>query len=145
MEYDDTASTQFQFFSALTANKQTFASLLSYTLQYHISKVSQSEPQMMSSNAAMDDLESALQSLEVKMEGESSASEMLVRHIGCTCLLLSVSYCQDWREGTSPPILTAVAEIDSTWYFALNPHPQVNVSLFFYGWSYVIIKWGFFL
>eukprot|EP00064_Thunnus_orientalis_P015108 superscaffoldBa00002742_g15157 len=47
-------------------------------LQYHISKVSQSEPQMMSSNAAMDDLESALQSLEVKMEGESStASEML--------------------------------------------------------------------
>uniref|UniRef100_A0A671X270 FERM domain containing kindlin 3b n=1 Tax=Sparus aurata TaxID=8175 RepID=A0A671X270_SPAAU len=52
-------------------------------LQYHISKVSQSEPQMMSSNAAMDDLESALQSLEVKMEGESSsASEMLVRYKG---------------------------------------------------------------
>uniref|UniRef100_A0A665XE23 PH domain-containing protein n=1 Tax=Echeneis naucrates TaxID=173247 RepID=A0A665XE23_ECHNA len=48
-------------------------------LQYHISKVSQSEPQMLSSSAAMDDLESALQSLEVKMEGESSsASEMLV-------------------------------------------------------------------
>uniref|UniRef100_A0A8C9ZMK0 FERM domain containing kindlin 3b n=1 Tax=Sander lucioperca TaxID=283035 RepID=A0A8C9ZMK0_SANLU len=40
-------------------------------LQYHISKVSQSEPQMLSSSAAMDDLESALQSLEVKMEGES--------------------------------------------------------------------------
>uniref|UniRef100_A0A8C4E7V7 FERM domain containing kindlin 3 n=1 Tax=Dicentrarchus labrax TaxID=13489 RepID=A0A8C4E7V7_DICLA len=49
-------------------------------LQYHISKVSQSEPQMLSSSAAMDDLESALQSLEVKMEGETStASEMLVR------------------------------------------------------------------
>lgn len=47
-------------------------------LQYHISKVSQSEPQMMTSSAAMDDLESALQCLEVKMEGESSsASEML--------------------------------------------------------------------
>ncbi|XP_037636677.1 fermitin family homolog 3b [Sebastes umbrosus] len=47
-------------------------------LQYHISKVSQSEPQMVSSNAAMDDLESALQSLEVKLEGDgSSASEML--------------------------------------------------------------------
>ncbi|KAM6953081.1 fermitin family homolog 3b [Lycodopsis pacificus] len=47
-------------------------------LQYHISKVTQSEPQMLSSSAAMDDLESALQSLEVKMEGESSsASEML--------------------------------------------------------------------
>ncbi|KAL7395084.1 hypothetical protein ABVT39_009861 [Epinephelus coioides] len=47
-------------------------------LQYHISKVSQSEPQMLTASAAMDDLESALQSLEVKMEGEgSSASEML--------------------------------------------------------------------
>ncbi|CAG5990244.1 unnamed protein product [Menidia menidia] len=45
---------------------------------YHISKVSESEPQMVSSSAAMDDLESALQSLEVKMEGESSsASELL--------------------------------------------------------------------
>uniref|UniRef100_A0A4W6F217 FERM domain containing kindlin 3b n=1 Tax=Lates calcarifer TaxID=8187 RepID=A0A4W6F217_LATCA len=51
-------------------------------LQYHISKVSQSEPQLLSSSAAMDDLESALQSLEVKMEGESSsASEMLRCHI----------------------------------------------------------------
>uniref|UniRef100_A0AAQ6A5T0 PH domain-containing protein n=1 Tax=Amphiprion ocellaris TaxID=80972 RepID=A0AAQ6A5T0_AMPOC len=40
-------------------------------LQYHISKVAQSEPQMLSTNAAMDDLESALMSLEVKMEGEN--------------------------------------------------------------------------
>ncbi|XP_071400839.1 fermitin family homolog 3-like isoform X3 [Centroberyx affinis] len=47
-------------------------------LQYHISKVSQSEPQTLSSSAAMEDLESALLSLEVKMEGDSSsASEML--------------------------------------------------------------------
>ncbi|KAM9376395.1 fermitin family homolog 3b [Pholidichthys leucotaenia] len=47
-------------------------------LQYHISKVSESEPQMLTSSAAMDDLESALQSLEVKMEGDgSSASELL--------------------------------------------------------------------
>ncbi|KAM3866784.1 fermitin family homolog 3b [Diretmus argenteus] len=47
-------------------------------LQYHINKVSQSEPQTMSSMAAMDDLDSALQSLEVKMEGDgSSATEML--------------------------------------------------------------------
>ncbi|XP_057707220.1 fermitin family homolog 3b [Corythoichthys intestinalis] len=47
-------------------------------LQYHISKVSQSEPEMAKSAAAMDDLELALQSLEVKMEGESSsAAEML--------------------------------------------------------------------
>lgn len=79
------------------------SSLTLKLLQYHISKVSQSEPQMLSSSAAMDDLESALQSLEVKMEGESSsASEMLVRHIGCISLLLSVSYCQDYGEGTSP-------------------------------------------
>ncbi|KAL3973154.1 condensin-2 complex subunit H2 [Sarotherodon galilaeus] len=47
-------------------------------LQYHISKVAQSEPQIMSNNPAMDDLDSALQSLEVKMEGEgSSASDLL--------------------------------------------------------------------
>uniref|UniRef100_A0A673AWL0 PH domain-containing protein n=1 Tax=Sphaeramia orbicularis TaxID=375764 RepID=A0A673AWL0_9TELE len=43
-------------------------------LQYHISKVSQSEPQLMSTSAAMDDLDSALQSLEVKLEGESSSA-----------------------------------------------------------------------
>uniref|UniRef100_A0A673AZM0 PH domain-containing protein n=1 Tax=Sphaeramia orbicularis TaxID=375764 RepID=A0A673AZM0_9TELE len=42
-------------------------------LQYHISKVSQSEPQLMSTSAAMDDLDSALQSLEVKLEGEKLA------------------------------------------------------------------------
>uniref|UniRef100_A0A672FNT4 Fermitin family member 3b n=1 Tax=Salarias fasciatus TaxID=181472 RepID=A0A672FNT4_SALFA len=49
-------------------------------LQYHINKAAQSEPQVLSTSTAMDDLESALQSLEVKMEGEgSSASELLVR------------------------------------------------------------------
>ncbi|XP_018592529.1 fermitin family homolog 3-like [Scleropages formosus] len=46
-------------------------------LQYHINKVSQSEPQAMMSCPAMDDLDSALQSLEVKMEGESSSMDML--------------------------------------------------------------------
>ncbi|XP_072293765.1 fermitin family homolog 3b [Eucyclogobius newberryi] len=47
-------------------------------LQYHINKVTQSEPQLLATTAAMDDLESALQSLEVNLEGESSsASEML--------------------------------------------------------------------
>ncbi|XP_061900198.1 fermitin family homolog 3b [Entelurus aequoreus] len=52
--------------------------MLFAALQYHISKVSQSEPQTTASSAAMDDLDLALQSLEVKMEGEgSSASEML--------------------------------------------------------------------
>lgn len=52
---------------------------------------------MMSSSAAMDDLESALQSLEVKLEGESSStSELLVRHVGCAGLFFPiVSYCQD--------------------------------------------------
>uniref|UniRef100_A0A1A7ZAS1 Fermitin family member 3b n=1 Tax=Nothobranchius furzeri TaxID=105023 RepID=A0A1A7ZAS1_NOTFU len=47
-------------------------------LQYHISKVSQSEPQALSTNTAMDDLESALLSLEVKMEGESSSATELL-------------------------------------------------------------------
>uniref|UniRef100_A0A3Q3LE48 FERM domain containing kindlin 3b n=1 Tax=Labrus bergylta TaxID=56723 RepID=A0A3Q3LE48_9LABR len=66
-------------------------------LQYHISKVSQSEPQMLSSSAAMDDLESALQSLEVKLDGESSsASEMLP----CDCFrpkrLTLKGYKQYW-------------------------------------------------
>lgn len=61
-------------------------------LQYHISKVSLSETQTMNSASAMDDLESALQSLEVKMEGESSsASEMLVRHD--ECIMLSFIQC----------------------------------------------------
>uniref|UniRef100_A0A3Q3EVD7 FERM domain containing kindlin 3b n=1 Tax=Kryptolebias marmoratus TaxID=37003 RepID=A0A3Q3EVD7_KRYMA len=53
-------------------------------LQYHISKVSQSEPQNLSSNAAMDDLDSALQCLEVKMEGESSsATDLLINVVVC--------------------------------------------------------------
>ncbi|XP_032410781.1 fermitin family homolog 3b [Xiphophorus hellerii] len=50
-------------------------------LQYHINKVALSEPQMMSSNAALDDLESALQSLEVKMEGESSSASDLLENM----------------------------------------------------------------
>lgn len=41
----------------------------------------------------MDDLETALQSLEVKMEGESSsAAEMLVRHTGCAGFLQIVRF-----------------------------------------------------
>ncbi|KAJ8282838.1 hypothetical protein COCON_G00053570 [Conger conger] len=46
-------------------------------LQYHISKATQSEPQAVKSSPAMDDLDSALQCLEVKMEGESSSLDML--------------------------------------------------------------------
>uniref|UniRef100_A0A8C1UQZ0 Fermitin family member 3a n=1 Tax=Cyprinus carpio TaxID=7962 RepID=A0A8C1UQZ0_CYPCA len=45
-------------------------------LQYHIGKVSLTE-QFVASCPAMDDLDSALQCLEVKMEGESSADDML--------------------------------------------------------------------
>uniref|UniRef100_A0A3Q3CRC0 FERM domain containing kindlin 3b n=1 Tax=Haplochromis burtoni TaxID=8153 RepID=A0A3Q3CRC0_HAPBU len=50
-------------------------------LQYHISKVAQSEPQIMSNNPAMDDLDSALQSLEVKMEGEGSSASDLPKRL----------------------------------------------------------------
>ncbi|XP_046900900.1 fermitin family homolog 3b [Hypomesus transpacificus] len=46
-------------------------------LQYHINKLSLSEPQGQTSSPAMDDLDSALQCLEVKMDGDSSASDML--------------------------------------------------------------------
>uniref|UniRef100_A0A8C1MKM8 Fermitin family member 3a n=1 Tax=Cyprinus carpio TaxID=7962 RepID=A0A8C1MKM8_CYPCA len=46
-------------------------------LQYHIGKVSLTE-QSVASCPAMEDLDSALQCLEVKMEGESSADDMLV-------------------------------------------------------------------
>ncbi|KTF76512.1 hypothetical protein cypCar_00047137, partial [Cyprinus carpio] len=45
-------------------------------LQYHIGKVSLTE-QSVASCPAMEDLDSALQCLEVKMEGESSADDML--------------------------------------------------------------------
>uniref|UniRef100_A0A672NK30 FERM domain containing kindlin 3 n=1 Tax=Sinocyclocheilus grahami TaxID=75366 RepID=A0A672NK30_SINGR len=45
-------------------------------LQYHIGKVSLME-QFVTSCPAMEDLDSALQCLEVKMEGESSADDML--------------------------------------------------------------------
>uniref|UniRef100_A0A3Q2CIB6 FERM domain containing kindlin 3b n=2 Tax=Cyprinodon variegatus TaxID=28743 RepID=A0A3Q2CIB6_CYPVA len=50
-------------------------------LQYHINKVSLSEPRMLTSNTALDDLESALQSLEVKMEGESSSASDLLENM----------------------------------------------------------------
>ncbi|XP_067104354.1 fermitin family homolog 3b [Osmerus mordax] len=46
-------------------------------LQYHINKLSLSEPQGQTSSPAMDDLDSALQCLEVKMDGDSSANDML--------------------------------------------------------------------
>uniref|UniRef100_A0A8C2CXU7 Fermitin family member 3a n=1 Tax=Cyprinus carpio TaxID=7962 RepID=A0A8C2CXU7_CYPCA len=46
-------------------------------LQYHIGKVSLTE-QSVASCPAMEDLDLALQCLEVKMEGESSADDMLV-------------------------------------------------------------------
>uniref|UniRef100_A0A8C5E0B7 PH domain-containing protein n=1 Tax=Gouania willdenowi TaxID=441366 RepID=A0A8C5E0B7_GOUWI len=87
-------------------------------LQYHIGKVSQSEPERMSTNAAMENLESALQSLEVKMEGgSSSASDMLVRHTKPKKLTLkgykqywfkfqdtSISYFKSKEESVGEPI-----------------------------------------
>uniref|UniRef100_A0A8B9LRU7 FERM domain containing kindlin 3 n=1 Tax=Astyanax mexicanus TaxID=7994 RepID=A0A8B9LRU7_ASTMX len=50
--------------------------MLFAALQYHIGKVSTTE-QLVASCPAMDDLDSALQCLEVKMEAETSAEEML--------------------------------------------------------------------
>lgn len=50
--------------------------MLFAALQYHIGKASLTE-QLVESCPAMDDLDSALQCLEVKMEAESSAEEML--------------------------------------------------------------------
>uniref|UniRef100_A0A4W5RJU8 FERM domain containing kindlin 3b n=1 Tax=Hucho hucho TaxID=62062 RepID=A0A4W5RJU8_9TELE len=52
--------------------------LLFGALQYHINKLSLSEPQTMTSSPAMDDLDSALQCLEVKLDGaDSSPQDML--------------------------------------------------------------------
>ncbi|XP_055744375.1 fermitin family homolog 3-like [Salvelinus fontinalis] len=52
--------------------------LLFGAIQYHINKLSLSEPQTMTSSPAMDDLDSALQGLEVKLDGaESSPQDML--------------------------------------------------------------------
>ncbi|XP_056137486.1 fermitin family homolog 3b isoform X2 [Lampris incognitus] len=50
-------------------------------LQYHISKLALTEPQTLSTNAAMEDLESALQSLEVKMDGNSSTTTDILENI----------------------------------------------------------------
>uniref|UniRef100_A0A4W5Q476 FERM domain containing kindlin 3b n=1 Tax=Hucho hucho TaxID=62062 RepID=A0A4W5Q476_9TELE len=46
--------------------------LLFGAIQYHINKLSLSEPQTMTSSPAMDDLDSALQCLEVKLDGADS-------------------------------------------------------------------------
>ncbi|KAJ7996627.1 hypothetical protein DPEC_G00239010 [Dallia pectoralis] len=52
--------------------------MLFAALQYHIGKVSLSEPQPMRSCPAMDDLDSALQCLEVKMESEKTRVEEML-------------------------------------------------------------------
>lgn len=56
----------------------TSPSLSHSLMQYHIGKLSLSQD-MVSSCQGMDDLESALKSLEVKMVGDSNSTEMLVR------------------------------------------------------------------
>uniref|UniRef100_A0A672NQA1 FERM domain containing kindlin 3 n=1 Tax=Sinocyclocheilus grahami TaxID=75366 RepID=A0A672NQA1_SINGR len=63
-------------------------------LQYHIGKVSLME-QFVTSCPAMEDLDSALQCLEVKMEGESSADDMLVSSMTPKRLTLK-GYKQYW-------------------------------------------------
>uniref|UniRef100_A0A4W5QD72 FERM domain containing kindlin 3b n=1 Tax=Hucho hucho TaxID=62062 RepID=A0A4W5QD72_9TELE len=51
--------------------------LLFGAIQYHINKLSLSEPQTMTSSPAMDDLDSALQCLEVKLDGGESQLHFL--------------------------------------------------------------------
>ncbi|XP_069036338.1 fermitin family homolog 3b [Lepisosteus oculatus] len=51
--------------------------MLFAALQYHVNKLSQTEPSLGATSPAMDDLDSALQSLEVKMEGETTSIDML--------------------------------------------------------------------
>uniref|UniRef100_A0A674AY57 FERM domain containing kindlin 3 n=1 Tax=Salmo trutta TaxID=8032 RepID=A0A674AY57_SALTR len=50
--------------------------MLFAALQYHIGKLSLSEPQLMTSCPSMDDLDSALQCLEVKTDAEESTPEL---------------------------------------------------------------------
>lgn len=52
---------------------------LNFSFQYHIGKLSLTQDAV-SFTQGMDDLESALKSLEVKMVGESNSSDMLVRY-----------------------------------------------------------------
>uniref|UniRef100_A0A4W5RJS1 FERM domain containing kindlin 3b n=1 Tax=Hucho hucho TaxID=62062 RepID=A0A4W5RJS1_9TELE len=51
--------------------------LLFGALQYHINKLSLSEPQTMTSSPAMDDLDSALQCLEVKLDGADTCEAVI--------------------------------------------------------------------
>uniref|UniRef100_A0A8C1U042 Fermitin family member 3b n=1 Tax=Cyprinus carpio TaxID=7962 RepID=A0A8C1U042_CYPCA len=57
-------------------NTKAFTSLSHSLIQYHIGKLSLSQD-MVSSCQGMDDLESALKSLEVKMVGDSNSTDML--------------------------------------------------------------------
>uniref|UniRef100_A0A8K9XIE4 FERM domain containing kindlin 3b n=1 Tax=Oncorhynchus mykiss TaxID=8022 RepID=A0A8K9XIE4_ONCMY len=51
--------------------------LLFGAIQYHINKLSLSEPQTMTSSPAMDDLDSALQCLEVKLDGANTCKAVI--------------------------------------------------------------------
>uniref|UniRef100_A0A4W5RN71 FERM domain containing kindlin 3b n=1 Tax=Hucho hucho TaxID=62062 RepID=A0A4W5RN71_9TELE len=67
--------------------------LLFGALQYHINKLSLSEPQTMTSSPAMDDLDSALQCLEVKLDGaDSSPQDMLLIPTACEAVI-TVYFC----------------------------------------------------
>uniref|UniRef100_A0A8C7H671 FERM domain containing kindlin 3b n=1 Tax=Oncorhynchus kisutch TaxID=8019 RepID=A0A8C7H671_ONCKI len=55
--------------------------LLFGAIQYHINKLSLSEPQTMTSSPAMDDLDSALQCLEVKLDGANSSPQDMLENL----------------------------------------------------------------
>uniref|UniRef100_A0AAR2JD10 PH domain-containing protein n=2 Tax=Pygocentrus nattereri TaxID=42514 RepID=A0AAR2JD10_PYGNA len=72
--------------------------MLFAALQYHIGKVSTTE-QLVASCPAMDDLDSALQCLEVKMEAETSADDMLVcMNIHTVCFLINLPKKQTLKK-----------------------------------------------
>uniref|UniRef100_A0A8C6KXL4 FERM domain containing kindlin 3b n=1 Tax=Nothobranchius furzeri TaxID=105023 RepID=A0A8C6KXL4_NOTFU len=94
-------------------------------LQYHISKVSQSEPQALSTNTAMDDLESALLSLEVKMEGESSSATELCVNVRFRPKRLTLKgYKQYWFKFQD----TSIAYFKSKEESIGEPIQQINLK-----------------
>uniref|UniRef100_A0AAY5KZ41 PH domain-containing protein n=1 Tax=Esox lucius TaxID=8010 RepID=A0AAY5KZ41_ESOLU len=80
--------------------------MLFAALQYHIGKVSLSEPQPTTSCPAMDDLDSALKCLEVKMESEKTRRLTLkgYKQFWFTFKNTSISYYKSREETLKEPI-----------------------------------------
>uniref|UniRef100_A0A6Q2X3K5 PH domain-containing protein n=1 Tax=Esox lucius TaxID=8010 RepID=A0A6Q2X3K5_ESOLU len=86
--------------------------MLFAALQYHIGKVSLSEPQPTTSCPAMDDLDSALKCLEVKMESEKTRVEDIPKRLTLkgykqfwfTFKNTSISYYKSREETLKEPI-----------------------------------------